>query len=514
MNRRALAILILVFWAVALGWLLRRELFRPQARLLAEAALSVSPGATYYQVLLGQEQIGFATNKVDTLTDAIRVEDAMLLQIPALGSLQRVDARTEAHLTRSLKLVGFDATLRSDDARFAATGTVSGDTLLTVEITSGDSPRTVRVPLDEPIVLPGPMPLQLTFGGGLEVGKRYSLRMFDPLLLAAREITVTVTAESTLVVPDSATLDPATDTWIPARWDTLRAWRVSQELSGVEVNAWIDEMGQIVEATSPMGFALRRTAFEIAYENFRRRGPTPLAGASDIIRGTAIAANIGVGTEQLRELRARLTGVDLTRFDLGGGRQRLAGDTLIVRREPETAMRPTYVLPRAPDSLRPFLRPEPLIQSDDPRIQAQARQIVGRERQPRRAAQQLVRWVYRELDKRVTVSVPNALEVLSSRAGDCNEHTVLFVALARAIGIPARTAAGLVYVDDAFYYHAWPEVYLGEWVAVDPTFDQFPADAAHLRFTIGGLARQVELVRLIGRLEIEVQSSDRQVQGP
>jgi hypothetical protein len=94
--------------------------------------------------------------------------------------------------------------------------------------------------------------------------------------------------------------------------------------------------------------------------------------------------------------------------------------------------------------------------------------------------------------------------VLEAKRGDCNEHTVLFVALARAGGLPARTAAGLVYVDGRFYYHAWPEVYLDGWVAVDPTFGQFPADAAHLRFTIGGLARQVDLIQLIGRLQLTV----------
>jgi len=63
---------------------------------------------------------------------------------------------------------------------------------------------------------------------------------------------------------------------------------------------------------------------------------------------------------------------------------------------------------------------------------------------------------------------------------------------------------GLVYVDGSFFYHAWPEVWLDGWVAVDPTLDQLPADAAHIRFLIGGLARQVEIVRLIGNLEIEV----------
>jgi hypothetical protein len=62
----------------------------------------------------------------------------------------------------------------------------------------------------------------------------------------------------------------------------------------------------------------------------------------------------------------------------------------------------------------------------------------------------------------------------------------------------------LAYVDGKFYYHAWPEILLNDWVAVDPTFGQFPADAAHLRFTVGGLTRQTELLRLMGNLKIDV----------
>ena len=150
------------------------------------------------------------------------------------------------------------------------------------------------------------------------------------------------------------------------------------------------------------------------------------------------------------------------------------------------------------------MQPEPLVQSDDPRIAAQARQIVGRERRAGEVARLLTRWVYDDLEKKITISLPSALQVLESRSGDCNEHTVLYVALARSLGLPARSAAGVVYLRGNFYYHAWPEVWLGQWVAVDPTFGQFPADAAHLRFVIGGLARQVELVRLIGRLQLTV----------
>ena len=59
-------------------------------------------------------------------------------------------------------------------------------------------------------------------------------------------------------------------------------------------------------------------------------------------------------------------------------------------------------------------------------------------------------------------------------------------------------------MNGKFYYHAWPEIWLERWVAVDPTFGQFPADASHLRFTIGGLARQTDLLRLVGALHIDV----------
>ena len=120
------------------------------------------------------------------------------------------------------------------------------------------------------------------------------------------------------------------------------------------------------------------------------------------------------------------------------------------------------------------------------------------------------------MGSRLTFGVPSALQVLNSRVGDCNEHTQLYVALARAANVPARVVSGLAYVDGKFYYHSWPEVLLQDWVAVDPTFGQFPADAAHLRFVIGGLTKQTEILRLIGNLRIDVLSANgaKDVGGP
>ena len=504
-----MAALVLAGWGGAFGWLVYREYRPSRTELLAEAALSLPPGATYYALSLGGTQIGFASNTVDTLADSIRVEDLMVLEVPALGSVHRTDARTRAILTRQLKLRSFEAVLRGDLGQFAARGRVQGDSVLAVEFeTGGGAPETMRVGLQRPIILPGLVPLQVAFGEQVRVGGRYTLRMFDPLVLQERDVEIRVTGDSTFVVPDSAAFDSSAGRWVPARWDTVRAYRVEQEMAGLVVHAWIDEVGRIVRATSGVGFTMERSAFELAHENFRRRGTVPdVALAGDLIRQTAIASNVRLPDRSARVLRVRLGGVDLAGFDLSGGRQAVSGDTLTVRIEPEEQLEADFRIPAPPSQFGPFIRPEPLVQSNDPRIQAQARQIVGRQRNPRRVAELLNRWVYDNLDKAITVSVPSAVQVLEARRGDCNEHTVLYVALARALGLPARTAAGLVYLNGRFYYHAWPEVYLGGWVAVDPTFGQFPADASHLRFTIGGLARQVELLRLIGRLELDVVST-------
>ncbi|UCD24110.1 MAG: lasso peptide biosynthesis protein [Gemmatimonadota bacterium] len=515
MSRRTAAIAIVLVWLGTMGWLVQRQYLRPRSALLADAALRIPPGATYFSLELGGQQIGIASNQVDTLPESIRVDDRMQLEIPALGTIQRVEARTEALLSRALELQSFTATLRGDDVRFGVEGVVSGDSLLVVTIETAESRQTMEIPLDHGIVLPALLPLHVVFGSEPEVGQSYTIPLFDPLLLRERDMQLTITAESTLVVPDSASFDAATQLWVAARWDTLQAWRVSQNVSGISVDAWIDELGQVVEAESPVGFSMRRTAFEIASQNFRRRDRSAtdleLGSGADIIRRTAIASNVELDTGAARELRVVLGGLDPEQFDLSGGRQILRGDTLIVTRETEEQLQedPNRHSPDRVREIGSYLQPEPLIQSRDPRIEAQARQIVGRRRNPVRRVELLNSWVYENIEKRITVSVPSALEVLESRRGDCNEHTVLFVALARAQGIPARTAAGLVHIDGNFYYHAWPEVWLNGWVAVDPTLGQLPADATHLRFTIGGLARQVELIQLIGRLNLEVLSIEQ-----
>src|SRR5207253_11126852 len=115
---------------------------------------------------------------------------------------------------------------------------------------------------------------------------------------------------------------------------------------------------------------------------------------------------------------------------------------------------------------------------DAPEIQAEAALAVKGVTGTRARAEALTRRVNALLEKKPTISLPSAREVLRTKVGDCNEHTVLYVAMARALGIPARIDVGLTMVRGAFYYHAWPEVYIDEgsgrglWLPVDPTLNQ------------------------------------------
>ncbi len=158
-----------------------------------------------------------------------------------------------------------------------------------------------------------------------------------------------------------------------------------------------------------------------------------------------------------------------------------------------------------------FLDASAYIQAAHPDIDVKAKEILVGEVNSWRAAEKLCQWVYKSIiDKSVRAGFSSALDTLASLTGDCTEHTVLFIALARAVGIPARICSGLVFSKDAFYYHFWPEVYVGRWVQMDPTLGQSIADANHIQLC-GGLLESDTIMefaegvyRTLNRLEIVV----------
>ena len=517
-RRATIAIGILVLWLAGLGVLVQRELFRPHSEHLAEAGLRVTPSATFYAVLQRGQQIGFASTTIDTTDGGITQQDYLVADLPIGGKLHRASARTSVRLTRALRLRSFSLDVDAGLAPIKASGTVVGDSLLLVVLkgVEGQPGDTQRVALSGPVLLPTVLPIAVALGQRPRPGATYTLPMFDPTSMAAREVKVTVDAESLFVVPDSSVFDRSTKRWLGALPDTVRAWKLSTPGTGTAggasgFNGWVDEQGRVVLVNQLLGMTLERRPYEVAFENWKAEALTrgnQVTADRDIYEATAIGADKKL-RENLTELKVLLTGVDLEGFEVKGYRQRLRGDTLTITREGEAALAATYALPNGGRRtvMAVFLEAEPLLESNSPEVRSLAIRIRGSESSPRVVAERINRWVYDSLRKEITVGVPSALATLRSRVGDCNEHTQLYVALARAAGIPARVAAGLAYLDGKFYYHAWPEVWLERWVAVDPTFGQFPADASHLRFTIGGLGRQAELLRLMGALHVDVISA-------
>ena len=119
-----------------------------------------------------------------------------------------------------------------------------------------------------------------------------------------------------------------------------------------------------------------------------------------------------------------------------------------------------------------------------PRVVELAKQAVGDAKTPQEKVERLVHFVSDYVKDVIVARHMSVSEIVTAKQGDCTEHSVLFAALARAAGVPARQVGGLMYMGDdvkAFGGHAWDEVVLdGKWVPVDPTWNQTTVDATHI----------------------------------
>jgi len=164
------------------------------------------------------------------------------------------------------------------------------------------------------------------------------------------------------------------------------------------------------------------------------------------------------------------------------------------------------ILPVKDPELAEFLKPTGRYQSDAPEIVAKARQIVGENNDSAKVAQAICTWVYANL-RADGNDVDDALGALRRGAAGCKGDTALFVALCRAAGLPARGVVGVAYapIIEGFGAHAWAEVYVGKWIAVDPAWGQPIATTARIKF--GG---EEDRIKHMERLSIEAGAEDAQ----
>jgi transglutaminase-like putative cysteine protease len=281
------------------------------------------------------------------------------------------------------------------------------------------------------------------------------------------------------------------------------AFRVEGRFAGITMHTWVTDVGEVVREESPTGLLVVRETKEQA-----QALAVPGSVKTDLLEAAAIVPTTPRRIDDpttVARLRLRidpLSGLDPADLE-GAGQTFSSGEIEVV--DPR-GLQPAP----APDDLDSFLKPEPFLESDAPEIRAEAEKGIAGAAPARLRAERLVRHVNAILEKKPTISLPSALEVLKTRIGDCNEHTALLVAMARSIGLPARIAVGLVHLRGAFYYHAWAEIWIdggrgtGLWLPVDPTLNQFPADATHVRLARGGLERQAAILGLVGRARIDI----------
>jgi len=266
MSKRGwLSVAILAAWAATLGFHVKRLYFRPGRELLAEAAQTIPPGTAYYAVFQGDRQIGWAQTDVDTLPDAsgFLLEDRLVLRESLIPGLDPMQVTVEARLGPTFNLRSFHLAAEGVPGIRQVQGEVRGDSLLDLRVGDPGELRTRKIALDEPIVVAAAWPLRFAAAQEVEAGSQFELQIYDPLTGAHRPMRMTVLEQRMRTFPDSVTAEDGR--WVTAREDTVLAWRVEHDVSGIKLEAWVDEDGRLLETSEVGGLRLVRTAFEFAY---------------------------------------------------------------------------------------------------------------------------------------------------------------------------------------------------------------------------------------------------------
>jgi transglutaminase-like putative cysteine protease len=487
---RPLALVVLIAWIATMATLVAKSYGPSAARNLATDLARYGSTAVWRGVYYRGEKIGFTVSQTTRTEDGFELQEDGRLQMLLLGQDTAARLRTTARVDSSFTLRSFEFSLDPGTGPVVVKGTVDRPSVastwrVNLEITSGGATRTETRDLPEAPVVTQNLS-RLLADNRLSPGTRHEWTVLDPATLQIAKVTIRV---------GDRAMVRANDTVVPA-------FRVDMDFRGLQTTSWVTDTGEVVREESPLGLITVRESAERA-----QALSVPGRIQEDLLQAAAV---VPVTTERIdeprdvRRLKLRLEGAELSSADVTGVGQTVNGNVIEL-----TDARVWQ--PGAPDpGVRAYLAAEPLLESDDPGIRAEAESAVNGIEGDRARAERLTRYVNGLLEKKPTVSLPSAREVLRTKVGDCNEHTALFVAMARSLAIPARIAVGLVFMHGAFYYHAWPEVYitedsgLGLWLPVDPTLNQFPADATHLRLARGGLDRQAAILPLIGRLKMTI----------
>ena len=478
-----------VVFALLFGTLfsIRAGLFFQEKARNDSAALSAaenfSDKNTWMNIFQNDNKIGFSHSSYARTPDGFRFHETVFMRINTMGMIQDISLKSNGLLNMDFSLASFSFEVSSGRFDFIVDGSVS-ETELSLTTGGQGSSQNITIPLKEKIYFTSGI-VQAASAGNLKPGDRITLKVFDPVTMGQESIVLSVLENEEIQIMGS----PVTAT------------RISLQFKGSTQLAWIDASGDILKETGMLGISLEKTTREEAMYAL------PVQPSQDLTDLASIPANIDIRhPESLTLLRAKITGITDKTINLRGGRQKFVNGILTVHRESLDTL-PTYVNWKMRRwSKDPFLKASPFIQSNHPEIIKLATDITLENDLPLEKARKLMAWIEKNIQKRPVLSLPDAISTLENRIGDCNEHAVLFAAMARAVHIPTKVEAGLVYLDGRFYYHAWNliDVGFGQWITVDALFNQIPADVTHIRLAGGAQENQLDILGLIGKLGITI----------
>lgn len=474
------------------GWLFRYEAFPGWFTRALPGYRGILPGGpvvldSWMKISFQGKPIGYSQTQITSdekdPSEQYKVSSKTILKLNIMGEPQNVTIAADASLNALYDLQKFYFLMASRRYSLRVDGRRTGRETFVARITSAAGVQHVTVNIPDDAILYSPM-LELSISR-LKPGQELRVKTLDPVTMSTADVFVRAVGRETLTL--NGREYPATV--------------LEMDIQGMTVRAWMDLDGRMLKQDTPFGWTMEactaREAMALTFD-------TADTGA-DMLRAMAVPVKGEIADPRdCRLLTLRLKGGSASSVAWATGRQSVESrdDSEVVLTVQASAIPSTQGAIQDED--RAYLGATAFIQSDHPDIVKKARAIVGDETNRVARVRAIYEWVFRKVKKEPTVSLPSALDVLRNMEGDCNEHTYLFVALARAVGIPAKVTVGLLYNGDAFYYHAWPAVYVGQWWELDPTLGQEAVDATHVAILEGETADQLKLLGLIGQLNVEV----------
>ena len=470
--------MILATWAILFGQLLNRDYFVKTLDIRETQAIQRGREESFLGIYFKQERIGYVKNRVvEKDTGGVILYQDAVLYLNIMETNYPIKMHLQADLTNSSLLEHFRFSLFSPFYELNANGVVHGSEVH-FSMNTGKDERADIIRLSEPPFISTNMRNYL-LQNNLQEGEKFKIPYFDPVTMSGKESTIEYKGFKKELIREQGRI--------------YKLHHFEEKISGIRINFFLDENGKVIKETSPTGFVF------LSEPEFR---------ATDIVyKGTEILSAVSVPAigsfpdlSETSSIRYRLDIPDDIEFDLDQDRQTYQDNILVINKE-NMLSKDVKVCPGNNNALRST----PYIQSDSPYILRQAESIVNNVTNDLEKVKALKQWVYKNLDKKPVLSIPDAVSTLRSKVGDCNEHAALFAALSRSLSIPTRVVAGVTYHEGTFYYHAWNEVCLdGKWISLDTTKNQFPADLTHIKFVQGETNEQIKIGALLGKLKIEV----------